>query len=506
LPIFFVLEDGLVQKILPRFDELLNVLGLRALDDESRGQERSFPNYKRARHEMFLQQVACGPLSLIKILEAFGRPLPAQEADKLIEEAGDKGIDMLRLKQLAEQYGLYALGAIISPTQLRELGCRAIVHFDSMGFVPILGYVADGVIIAYPLGPVGILPDDLFTHMFGEEGKALLLADRPLDPIQLGLVFDDEAPTSSCGLQAAQSMLTVGRLYQWQWHITSILINTAKETRKIQQIQASSPSVRAWTDQQELAPGAIATLYVQGKESRLGGFTHLVTIQTAEEPDAPLQVPLRGYIEQPVLFTPPAVFLRGLLPGQSAELRVEVEIPRQMPLPQLQVRCSGESLFKSGESPLKAKWIMYSHGRYLTLNWQGKSTPGLYHGELLAWIGEKTTAVPARLPWAVEVISPVCVYPPSLWIETLPGETWRRQLCITAQYDIPGAPKLHWSVAEVAKAVRVQITRDGSRRWRVLLCDSGKEHSGEVILVIRWGDQELTVPVRFRPQITFGPR
>src|SRR5205823_5070246 len=57
-----------------------------------------FPDYRKIRREMFLKEIACGPLALMKLLQDFGVPLGEDEAEDLLAEAGDKGIDMLRLK------------------------------------------------------------------------------------------------------------------------------------------------------------------------------------------------------------------------------------------------------------------------------------------------------------------------------------------------------------------------------------------------------------------------
>src|SRR5262249_30211718 len=100
-PSFLLLENGKVTRATITLDGLRRALEGPPTVVTAEGGFLS-PDYRKIRREMYLREIACGPLALVRLLQEFDLPLAEDEADRLLAEAGDKGIDLLRLKELAE--------------------------------------------------------------------------------------------------------------------------------------------------------------------------------------------------------------------------------------------------------------------------------------------------------------------------------------------------------------------------------------------------------------------
>ena len=185
-PRFLHLKDGQVESSTDSLNDLMRgIFGKGDGSDAADGY--LFPDYRKIRREMFLREIACGPLALIAVLADLGIPLSPDKIETLLAEAGSKGIDMLRLKELAEGHGLHGLGVMVSPSELRGMNQHAIVHMNGVGFAAQVGFVSGGVRVVYPLQAPGILPDQAFEKNFGQTGYALLLSRSPLKAENLGL-------------------------------------------------------------------------------------------------------------------------------------------------------------------------------------------------------------------------------------------------------------------------------------------------------------------------------
>ncbi len=491
-PTFLLLDGGVVSKVSDQLDGVYRELGVRGVESEEPQGGVLFPDYGKIRREMFLKEIACGPLALMRMLDAFGKPFSPEEAEQLVDEAGDKGIDMLRLKELAEQRGLHALGVAVSPEKFRQLGQRAIVYLDGVGFVPVLGFTSGGVILAYPLTPAGVLPDDLFAKSFGSEGKALLVSDKPLNPDRLGLPALETVEEKSQGprLRAGRSILAVGRLYRMNWEASLTLTNDGNEAVEIKGIKTNCPCFTAAVDRKTLAPGESTPLRAKGTQDQAGGFTYAITIETNEGERSPLRIPVRGYLERPVTFSPPMVAVREVLPGEKAETEIQVELPRRMNLAELK-------LTAPKEGALTAELVRREQGAALLVHWAGAKEPGFYRGEFEVRAVDAKDAVAAKLPFVIEVVPPITASPPSLRIEGSAGSPWTRLLSIESPRDFAGTPSVRWVPEEAGKAIQTTVTKDGARVYRIKLSGTLPANRVPLALVVVVGDKSVSIPIRF---------
>jgi hypothetical protein len=126
---FIRLSNGNVTLSTDQFEELLRNVSTgesRTEDEEA----RLFPDYLSIRREMFLKEIACGPLAMIAIFRHFKIALDPMEVDQLLAKAGSTGIDMYNLKEIAQARGLHALGVETDITGLRRLNRPAIAHLN----------------------------------------------------------------------------------------------------------------------------------------------------------------------------------------------------------------------------------------------------------------------------------------------------------------------------------------------------------------------------------------
>lgn len=83
---------------------------------------RAFPPYQEAVRRQMLREFACGPLSLLKVFDSLGVEISDQESRQITDAAGTTGTNMLQLKRLAEQQGVYSVGVELSASELARLG------------------------------------------------------------------------------------------------------------------------------------------------------------------------------------------------------------------------------------------------------------------------------------------------------------------------------------------------------------------------------------------------
>ena len=398
---------------------------------------------------------------------------------------------MLRLKELAEQRGMHALGVSVSPKGLRQLGQRAIVHLDGVGFLPILGWVRQGVIVAYPLSAAGVLPDDLFARSFGKEGKALLISNKPLDPTRLGLpAASEEEQPQGPRLRPGRSLLAVGRLHRKEWEASLTLTNDGSQPLEIKEIKTNCSCFTASVDRKKLGPGESTPLRAKGTQNQSGGFTYAVMIETDASVGSPLRIPVRGYLEQPVAFNPPTVFLREVLAAEKAEAEVQIELPRRMNWSSLRLAVPTDGSFT-------AEVVRREQGAALQVHWAGAMQPGIYRGEIEVSAMEAKDAVVAKLPCTVEVVPAITAFPPSLCIDEPVGSPWKRRVSIASRQDLVGTPSYRWLDEAASKAIHTEVTKDNTRSLRVNLSGKVPASGKPMSLTICIGEKSVSVPVRF---------
>jgi hypothetical protein len=334
VPWFLGTKDGVVT-IATRSPEVLlnNPWGGMRSDDQFAGQfldqigdEATFPAYRQARRDMFLQEIACGPLSLIAVLQDLAVPLTSDDIEGLLAVAGTHGTDLLQLKDLAEKYGVNTLGVMVTTDKLRQLGQRAIVHLDRVGFAAVTGYFPDGMKVVYPLKPPGIVPDDLFAKSFGQNGYALLLSRRALLPQALGVAPAPAPRIEGPVLELRKNSLSVGRINSYGWEGFLSYRNSGTEPLEISGVDSSCACMTGTVDKIRLLPGETGTLHAVGEQRSIGKFRYSFTMKTNQGDPKEVKIPVQGYVEYPVAFDKPGWVVSGLLSNRPTALEVPLDL------------------------------------------------------------------------------------------------------------------------------------------------------------------------------------
>jgi hypothetical protein len=494
-PLFAVLDEGIVKRT---FDSVGVVLqDILPSDDKGSEASRAFPDYRKVRRDMFLKEIACGPLALLALLQEFGIRLSKGEADHLLAEAGDKGIDLLRLSELAEEHGLHTLGVAVSAAKLRQIGQKAIVHLNGVGFAAVTGYTSEGLIVVYPLQPAGVVPDDVFTKSFGDEGCALLVSQNPLSAAQLGLgSVDSVAAQQRQGLRLSRGMLSIGRIHRHDWTASVDITNTGGEPIHIERVDISCPECEAEVDSLLIAPGETTTLHVRGTWPRLGGFTHTVVLKSNQPGQETLAIPVRGYVEQPVAFDQPAVMLEDVLAGESAEIKVPIDVPPSLKAEQIKVEIPKAA-------PLRAEIRQEPGGGAVLYIWfTGSEASGLHRYSMKLTADQSSDAVPVYFHLAVQVRPDVKIFPDSALVreEDWSG-TWKRVFELDLHPSVRTPPTAAWCDPALEKVARVTCHGLDERRWvvRIEPLDGGGVHySGRTFVEIKYGEgKSRKIPIFF---------
>ncbi|MFO0811504.1 MAG: DUF1573 domain-containing protein [Gemmataceae bacterium] len=516
LPHFLRLHDGIVDVATDAPEDLLQYPTAAA---DGRGRVRppaqtsgpppsDFPDYRQIRRNAYLSEIACGPLALLAVLQNLGVGLSVEEAERLLDEAGDRGTDMLSLRDLARRHGLHGLGVAVTPRRLRQLGQHAIVHLNGVGFAAVTGFEDDGVRVVYPLRPPGVIPDDLFEKSFGDEGRALLLSRAPLDYRRLGLDPPEaDARTGGPRLQLATSMVTAGRVFRQKWYATLQLTNVGDAPLAIEGVKASCPSCfTASVDATTVPPGGATTLRLAGTADQLGGFLHSVELSTNQPNTKVVRVPVRGYVEQPVGFEKPALMLKNMLPGQSTEAFVNMDIPKAIAASNLRVSVPDSA-------PLEAAVREGPDGRIsLSVRWKGFAKVGWHHYRLSVRDGLSDDAVPAPFHVAVEVVPALSVFPASAVVSDTEAATkWQRRFTVVARGKSTIAPEIWWDDSSLQDALSVRCHPERHGTWTVCVEPSavrgGQPLRRKATLTVRspLGESRVTITVGDRRLMTLLP-
>jgi hypothetical protein len=190
----------------------------------------------------------------------------------------------------------------------------------------------------------------------------------------------------------------------------------------------------------ELNPGESTELRAKGKEMMPGSFTAYVELHT-NQPDTPiLKIPVRGYLEQPVGFERPTTLYENILPGQTLEWAVGLDVPPTIRPEHLSVQISGTG-------PLEAKIEQRSSNQYvLTLRWRGAREPGWKRYRVEVFDGPKEGAAVAPFHVAIQVVPELEIFPASLFISGKDWESgWTRKIECTFHRPFTGDWKVAWS-------------------------------------------------------------
>jgi hypothetical protein len=460
LPAYILLEDGRVTFATHEHSLLSKALS-GAEDYSAADHTFLFPPYREIRRKMFLREIACGPLALLAICEQLGVQVSQTDINAILEEAGQNGIEMLRLKELARKHGLHALGVSTSTEKLKQMRQPAIAYLEGTGFVAVTGYSKEGVIVVYPLTSPGFLPDDLFAKAFGDPGRALLLSRSALNAETLGIAAPEsrEAPLNKPRLRLSRSQISIGRIHQKQWEGSLALSNEGTAPLVISEISTNCPCFKAWADASSIPPGQSTTLHAKTtQQMQIGSFAYSIRLNSNDPKTPAAVIPVRGYIEHIVGFRQPTVLARGLLPHQRLEVKVGIDVPSGVDIASL------TATVVPPDGRLTAKLNRESNDVSIAITWHGTDQLGWHRYHAHVTIGTNTNSIGSALPCAVEVVPVTEVFPASLLLDSsLTEDQWSRRIMVRSKTHIPDGIHISCSDEELQKTIIAKTTRlDGN--------------------------------------------
>jgi hypothetical protein len=400
-------------------------------------------------------ETACGPLSLLAVLDSMGVKVTTDERDKILQASRGIGTSMLQLKELAEELGLHTLGVEISLATLKRLDLHAIVLVNDIGFAAVTGYTDYGVQLVYPLKPPGVVADPAFERQFGKPGKALLFSIKPLLPDELGI-----GPAKEPVLRFSRNVLTVGRVYRPDWEGEVTVFNDGDRTIQIDGIKPSCTCVTATLSRRQIEPGESAILTARGKQPSIGSFRYDVVMTTDLEDMPLLKVPVRGIYSPPVFFEKVAIMVRDVLQGQAMDIDV--------PLYVADGRDLGSITFDvPKDAPIDAKATRAASGQPLArFHWRGTVTAGLYRYDIkVRMTDEAAYSSQQRLTLSIQSLPLVASSPPSFYVrDSEVVSKWWRHADIHINTPIPGGThnntnwRVSWSDSRFAEAILVNLS------------------------------------------------
>jgi hypothetical protein len=417
-----------------------------------------FPDYRQARRHMFLQEIACGPLSLIAILQNLAVPLTTDQIEGLLAVAGTHGTDLSQLKELAEKYGLHTLGVAATTGKLRQMGQQAIVHLDRVGFAAVTGYTPDGLKVVYPLQPPGIVPDDLFEKSFGQNGYALLLSRMPLPPNALGIAPAPVRQIDGPVLELNKNSISVGRINSYRWEGFLTYLNAGSRPLEISRVDSSCPCMTGTVDKAQLLPGETGILHAVGEQRSIGKFLYYFTVTTNQEDPEKVKIPVQGYVEHPVAFYQPAWVVTGLLPNRPIAIEVPFDLSPGIDPDSLQAEVPEDS-------PLSATLIRRpKQGLGLRIQWKGDQKIGWHRFQIDVKLRDVKSPVIAPFHVAVEIVPTVDASPAYLLVrdEELTQE-WSRFITYRFRPHFDGGYSIGWKgydLSELVKVEKISQTQD----------------------------------------------
>jgi hypothetical protein len=192
---------------------------------------------------------------------------------------------------------------------------------------------------------------------------------------------------------------------------------------------------------------------------------------TTNESESPLiRIPVRGYAESPVGFGQPTVFFRGLRPGQQAEAEIELDLPTGLDASELRVKTPATV-------PLTVEVRSATRGPVLVVRWTGLAQPQWVHAEVEITANLSEDAIPARLPFTVQVMPALEVFPPSVVLGATAedAETWKRVLRVESCQPLAREPEVKWGDSRLEAVASVTITKNSVSAYSIELTGNTAE-------------------------------
>lgn len=413
------------------------------------------PDYRFIRDQHLFNEVACGPRSLLTVLRSLGIAINEADERTILSAAGTSGIDMLSLKKLAEDFGVYAKGIQASISTLRKLGLPAVVHLRSAGFAAVTSYTPHAVQVIYPPSRKVTLNDEELAEAYGPQGFALIMSTSPIPDANIGASEALQSATEQhlTGLTTSSSMLAIGRIHKTSWEGRLTISNDTGREIALIAPAVSCSCMTAQLEQSRLQHKESTVLHVQGRQSAWGSFNHSILIRTAEQEAIQMTIPIHGFLESSCFFDRPIVSLRGIFADDTAEVSVPFELPDSIDIAEVVAS-------SYNDAPVALKIIRDSaRGRpCLVIDWLGSSKAGWHNFRID--LGTPSIAdSPSTPAWlAVEVVPRVEAQPPSLLIQRCDFErSWSRTVAVQINDPevLKSAVSFDWSDPAFETAIAV---------------------------------------------------
>jgi hypothetical protein len=434
-PVQFALRDGIVRK--------------------SAAVAQAFVDYRRLRRDNFLKTVACGPYALLTVMKSLGIAVPQREKEEILAAAGNTGMDMLQLQELAENHGLHAKGVSLSAGQLRSLNLPAIIHIDGGTFAAVTRYMRDGFRMTDASGKAFTRPTRQFEQTFGNPGNALLLSTSPIDAKKLGIEQGRGQRPEGPRFHLSRTVLAVGRTCEARWERSLTLTNTGTEPLRIIAIKPSCDCLTATTAKYLLHPSEQTQLSVVGEMRELGPFDFHISIVTNQPGSTAYEVPVRGYFENPVFALEPRALFPQVPVNDTASVKVPVEASPEIPIRDLTASIPDGA-------PLTATFSDAAGERTLRLDWKGMPTPGVYRYRVTLGLLSLPSSFWTPLYVTANVVPLVQAVPSIIHLrEAELSEACTRRVKLDCHGVSPTALALSWSAPEFAEHFDASLVRSG---------------------------------------------
>jgi len=471
LPTVLRLEDATVTALSTLGQEILASVSYDApaiARGDARQSRSDFPDAADAWRRKWLGEIACGPLSLITVLESLGIELSDADRDEIIAAAGTKGTDMGQLKSLAEQFGAHTLPVELSPAALRQTGLPAVVHVSGTGFAAVTDYSSSGLDLVFPMKPPMDVPDARFANVFGARGVALLVARRPIAPERLGFGSPspgDRAIPTGAHLRPGKRMLAVGRIYRLDWTCEISLHNDGDEPLVIAEAVAVSSTTTPRVMPATISPHAAARLHVSGRAERPGAFKDEVTLVSNSVGGRATKLPVHGFVDEPVFVRRPAVAFDPVVEGVTTSTTVPIALSEGVDFNTLictpdDANLLGAELIDQGDGAVA-----------LRIDWKGRAQAGWWKARVRIATGEPDS-VASSIDVAAHVLAPIEARPPQIWIRDaeLRGQrSWSRRLLLKRNVAGSCGAACEFSDVRLGRAIAVTTSRDDDGNLRVAL-------------------------------------
>jgi hypothetical protein len=403
-----------------------------------------------------LMDVACGPLSVLTVLESRGIYPSPEKKRALLEKARPSGTSLLQLKDMLESEGLHCLGSRLGVRRLHEIGLPAIISVGGTGFAAVTGYSEGAVEVVFAGKPAALVSDQELETRFGAAGAALLVSEQNIDTS--ALTFQ---PARKPAISLSRTFCPVGIVHSRHWKTSVRLQNNSDEAIDIRGVTPSCRCMTATIQPMRIELGRDAVLQVDGNSETVGPFRYGIKVETSASDDSSqLNIPVRGWFEPAAIPSRLAVSFKELVQGDRATEIVPIEAKdlAQAALAKIRV---------TPGAPLSAALERNStNALQLRLDWHGTQRTGYqsYTVELMDPLDDKATQG-TTIDVSCTVVPVFSSQPSSVVLTDQELQTgWQRQLDLTlfAKDNQPSLGKLssHWNPPSLAQGTEVRVISD----------------------------------------------